>query len=111
MAELRSIFGQCVKAHRRRLNLTQEALAERAGLSLDMVAKIEIGSSGASFATIQQLSDAMDVEPAHLFGIAPTDRRFSKNFHDIVRDLAALSEDDLRWVKALLDVALKPRRR
>ncbi|WP_029618553.1 helix-turn-helix domain-containing protein [Pseudorhizobium marinum] len=111
MAELRTIFGQSVKAHRRRLNLTQEALAERAGLSLDMVAKIEGGSSGASFATIELLAKAMSIEPSALFGVNPQDQRFSKSLHEIVRELATLSEDDLHWVKALLDVALRPRRR
>ena len=89
MAELRAIFGQCIKAHRRRLNLTQEALAERAGLSLDMVAKMKV-SSGASFATIRHLAKALSIEPSALFGINPEDRRFSRSLHKIVRELATL---------------------
>ena len=46
MVDLRARFGRLVKAHRVRLGLTQEALAERAGISTDMVSKIEGGASG-----------------------------------------------------------------
>ncbi|MGO8094425.1 helix-turn-helix domain-containing protein [Rhizobium leguminosarum] len=56
MTDLRVTFGLCVKAHRRRLDLTQQQLADQAGLSLDTVAKIESGSVGASFATIDKLT-------------------------------------------------------
>ncbi|MBO0906537.1 helix-turn-helix domain-containing protein [Jiella sp. MQZ13P-4] len=37
MADLRIRFGRLVAAHRKRLGLTQEVLAERAGISTDMV--------------------------------------------------------------------------
>ncbi|MBB3164660.1 transcriptional regulator with XRE-family HTH domain [Rhizobium laguerreae] len=111
MSDLRKTFGLCVRAYRRRQNLTQEALAERSGLSLDMIAKIEGGSSGASFTTIEQLSSAFSVEPAALFKIDIDDGRFSESLGDLVARLSALSDEDIAWVKALLDVALRPRGR
>ena len=46
MDDLRARFGSLVKAHRRRAGLTQEALAERANISTDMVSKIEGGNIG-----------------------------------------------------------------
>ncbi|TBD79705.1 helix-turn-helix domain-containing protein [Rhizobium ruizarguesonis] len=111
MAGLRATFGLCVKAHRRRLNLTQEALADLSGLSLDMIAKIEGGSSGASFNTIERLSRALSVEPSALFRIDAAESRFGEGMGDLVARLAALSDEDIAWVKALLDVALRPRGR
>ena len=62
MVDLRARFGGLVKAHRVRLGLTQEALAERANISTDMVSKIEGGNSGARFGVITQLSAALGVE-------------------------------------------------
>ncbi|TBA91088.1 helix-turn-helix domain-containing protein [Rhizobium ruizarguesonis] len=111
MSDLRKTFGLCVRALRRRQNLTQEALAEISGLSLDMIAKIEGGSSGASFNTIEHLSQALSVEPAGLFKIDIDDRRFGSELNNLFARLAALSDDDLIWVKQLLDVALRPRGR
>lgn len=110
MDDLRRTFGLCVKAHRRRLGFTQETLAETAGMSLDMIAKIEGGTSGASFGTIEQLSRALSVEAADLFQIDPNKSRFSAHLNEIVGRLASLTDDDLVWVKTLLDAALKPRR-
>jgi len=110
MDDLRKTFGLCVRAHRRRLGLTQEALAEKADLSLDMVAKIEGGTSGASFGTIEELTRALSIEAADLFRIDPTAGRFSSHLYEIIGRLASLSDDDLIWVKSVLDAALKPRR-
>jgi hypothetical protein len=76
-----------------------------------MIAKIEGGSSGASFNTIEQLSRAFSVEPAALFRIDMDDSRFGEGLGDLVARLAALSDEDIAWVKALLDVALRPRGR
>jgi transcriptional regulator with XRE-family HTH domain len=43
MADLRKRFGELLAAHRRRRGMTQEDLAEAAGLSVDMISKIEVG--------------------------------------------------------------------
>ncbi|WP_162710400.1 helix-turn-helix domain-containing protein [Rhizobium leguminosarum] len=85
----------------------QEALADLSGLSLDMIAKIEGCSSGASFNTIEHLSRALSVGPAALFEIDMSDSRFGDGLSEIVPRLAALSDDDIAWVKALLEVALR----
>src|SRR3546814_13758537 len=67
MVDLRTRFGRLVKSHRVRAGLTQEALAERANISTDMISKIEGGSSGARFAVISQIANALEVDPAELF--------------------------------------------
>lgn len=107
MTDLRRRFGQRLAAHRRRHGLTQEALAEAAGLSVDMISKIEVGATGARFPSIERLAKAVDVDPADLF----SDRMLEKSlrpgaFSEISSKLADLSEADLIWVNALLEVAL-----
>src|SRR3546814_20311849 len=44
-----------------------EARAERANISTDMISKSEGGSSGARFAVISQIANALEVDPAELF--------------------------------------------
>lgn len=110
MGDLRKRFGLLVTAHRRRRGLTQEALAEAADLSTNMISKIEIGAAGARFPVIERLATVLEVDPAELFTTeiaAGAIRR--KTFNDLAARLATLSEHDLLWVGNLLDAALRSR--
>ena len=108
--DLRARFGSLVKAHRVRMGLTQEALAERANISTDMVSKIEGGNSGARFGVITRLSEALGVDPAELFTPdLPSGQLQRPALTDITSRLAGLSDDELLWLKDLLEVALSRR--
>lgn len=108
--DLRARFGTLVKAHRVRMGLTQEALAERANISTDMVSKIEGGNSGARFGVIARLSEALGVDPAELFTPdLPSGQLQRPALTNITSRLAGLSDDELLWLKDLLDVALSRR--
>lgn len=110
MVDLRARFGGLVKAHRVRLGLTQEALAERAGISTDMVSKIEGGTSGARFGVITQLAQALNVDPAELFTPdLPGGQLQRATLTEITSRLASLSEAELGWLKNLVEAALRPR--
>lgn len=107
MADLKATFGQLVAAHRRRLKLTQDQLAEKADLSVDMIGKIETGSSGASFAAIEKLAKALGVSPAELFTRHVSDSALKKPaLDDLTNRLARLSEADLKWIIRVVDAAL-----
>jgi transcriptional regulator with XRE-family HTH domain len=107
MADLRKRFGELLAAHRRRRGLTQEDLAEAAGLSVDMISKIEVGATGARFPSIERLAAAVDVDPAELFtSDIPAGSMNRGAFGEISAKLAPLPESDLVWISTLLDVAL-----
>jgi transcriptional regulator with XRE-family HTH domain len=107
MADLRKRFGELVAVHRRRPGLTQEDLAEAAGLSVDMISKIEVGATGARFPSIERLAQAVQVEPAELFtSELPKGSMNRRAFGEISAKLSSLPESDLVWISALLDVAL-----
>lgn len=62
------MFAETMRAHRQRLSLTQEELAETTGLSVRNIVKIEGGkTSNPRAATVRLLADA--------FGLAGTDRQ------------------------------------
>jgi transcriptional regulator with XRE-family HTH domain len=108
MVDLRKRFGRLVKAHRVRMRLTQESLAERAKISPDMISKIEGGSSGARFGVIMQLAEALGVDPAELFTPnLPEGQLQRPTLTEITSRLAALGEGELKWVRDLLEVALR----
>jgi transcriptional regulator with XRE-family HTH domain len=83
MADLRKRFGELLAAHRRRRGMTQEDLAEAAGLSVDMISKIEVGATGARFPSIERLAKAGQVDPAELF--TRLSSRPLKKAHNITR--------------------------
>lgn len=111
MVDLRTRFGKLVKAHRVRLGMTQEALAERAGISADMVSKIEGGSSGARFGVVSQLADALGADPAELFTPdLPNGQLQRATLNEITTHLASLSESELLWLRNLIEAALRPKK-
>ncbi|MEJ7927045.1 helix-turn-helix transcriptional regulator [Sphingobium sp. AN641] len=108
MVDLRTRFGSLVRAHRVRLRLTQEALAERANISTDMVSKIEGGNSGARFGVITQLAEALGVDPAELFTPdLPAGQLERATLTEITSRLASLSDGELRWLKGIFEAALR----
>jgi transcriptional regulator with XRE-family HTH domain len=108
MDDLRKRFGRLLAAHRRRRGLTQEALAEAADLSPDMIAKIEVGATGARFPAIERLSEALEIDPAELFtSEIPSGAIRRGSFTDVSTMLAHLSEPEMAWVRSFLEVVLK----
>ena len=55
MSELRVQFGWRLRQLRRQKDLTQEQLAEAAGISMDMLNNIERGVNAPSFETLEKL--------------------------------------------------------
>jgi transcriptional regulator with XRE-family HTH domain len=66
MASLQEIVGGNIRAQRQNLGLSQQALADRAGLSRRMVTLIEAGDGNASLATLDRLAEALDLTFARL---------------------------------------------
>lgn len=56
-------LGLNIAYHRKQQGLTQEQLAEKAGLERSRVSKTEIAWVGTSLDTIFKIADALEVEP------------------------------------------------
>ncbi|BCM16745.1 helix-turn-helix domain-containing protein [Mesorhizobium sp. J8] len=108
MEDLRKRFGRLVMTHRKRAGYTQEQLAERAGVSIDTVSKIEIGATGARFPMIEKIAAALEVDPAELFSPEiPSGALRRGPLLEVTTRLAGLSEDELRWISGVLEAALR----
>jgi transcriptional regulator with XRE-family HTH domain len=59
-------FGRNVKVQRVRLDLTQEQLAERAGLCRTFIGKLERGQTGINLVELPALAQALGIRPAEL---------------------------------------------
>ena len=65
-------LGQRIRSHRRALHLTQEALAERVGISASFLGHIERGSRVLSVETLVALCTALSATPNELLGMGHT---------------------------------------
>ena len=66
-ADIRERFGFAVKARREELGLTQEDLAEKAGIHRTYLSDVERGSRNLSLVNIERLAAALALPIAELF--------------------------------------------
>lgn len=67
MSYIVELFGNNVRKHRERANLTLEKLAELTNQSYQNISKIELGGGFVSAETLEKISKALDVNPSVLF--------------------------------------------
>lgn len=110
MGDLKRRFGNLVASHRKRIGWTQHQLAEAASLSDDMIARLETGSTGASFDTIERLAAALSVDPAELFtSELPGGAAERSAAARLTSRIFRLKPDDVLWLEAVVEAALKRR--
>lgn len=108
MDELQKTVGRQVAFHRRRTGLTQAALAENVGLSVDMIAKLEIGAAAPSLRTVAALATAFGIDAAQLLTTKVVgDAAGRPELSSLISRLNGLGDDQLGWVAAVIDAALK----
>ena len=67
--DIKKRFGAAVQKRRYELGISQEALAERAGLHRTYIGDIERGGRNVSLENIQKLATALDIAISDLFAI------------------------------------------
>lgn len=94
--------GQLVRVLRAERGLTQEALADRALLSVDAVRRLEQGAFAASLRTLGKLAQAFDLTLPSLFARLEPGRARSARVQALADLLARRPERDLERVWRLL---------
>ena len=94
MTNVKEILAQNLKENRRRLGITQPELAERAGMSTQYLAMIEIARKFPTADILERLSAALGINPHELFSVAVSPERAMeqlqqkvvKNIEQVVAD-------------------------
>ncbi len=94
MKYLGKTFGHRVRALRKLKNLTQEALAERTGLSYKFIGEVERGTGNPTIETVEKISQALEVPVARLFA---AETKEEESFY-------RLSREDLHILKKALQI-------
>jgi transcriptional regulator with XRE-family HTH domain len=61
-----SVLGERIREHRLRLNLSQEDLADVAGLHRTYIGAVERGERNISFINILKIAKAIEIDPGEL---------------------------------------------
>lgn len=108
---LLKLIGSQVRQCRKAAGLSQADLAEKAGISLDMVGRLERGITAPSLDTLNTLSTTFGVSIAELVSIGISEsallRRRNKELEDIVTMLNGVDSKDLKWLKTILQAVLR----
>ena len=67
MSGIRESFGQNLKIIRKSKNYTQEKLAEKINIDIRQYSRIETGKGFPSLTTLENICDALNINPACLF--------------------------------------------
>ncbi len=100
-------IGSSIRRNRQEKGLTQEGLAEAAGLSLKMVQKLEGGQSGFRMETVIKVAETLGVSIGSLADRQGEDERAVfcwEMFHELVRDKSA---EEVRYAVGIVDSVFK----
>lgn len=86
MANIREILAKNMRETRQRLGMTQSQLAERADISTNFVAMIELKHKFPSPEILDRIAAALGVEAAALFASSATTEDTMKKLHHAILD-------------------------
>ena len=93
MTDIKEIFAENLRKNRRKKGLTQEKLAEKAGMSLQYLAMLELGRKFPSGEMLERLATALDIETYELLAIAPSANNELEILRsDVIYEVKALNE-------------------
>lgn len=107
MKAWRARLGARLRALRRARGLTQERLAERAGLSYKFVGEIERGQGNPTLETLVALAEALDVDVADLFEPAES-RPQPPDVYTIPSGQLARVREAVAWLEEFLKQTGRP---
>jgi transcriptional regulator with XRE-family HTH domain len=112
MASIREIFAQNLKINRRKCGLSQEKLAEKAGVSTHYIAILEIARSFPTSEVLERIAGALDIEIYKLFLVpyAPNEE-FVQFRQEIRGDMKQLCDEVKQTVDEAIQKALSEKRK
>ena len=88
MTSIRDILASNLKENRKKCGITQSKLAEKAGVSTQYIAMIELSRQFPTPEVLERIAAALDIEAYHLFAVPPSPESSMERLHkDIIREI------------------------
>jgi transcriptional regulator with XRE-family HTH domain len=108
MTDIKEIFAENLRKIRRKKGLTQEKLAEKANMSLQYLALLELGRKFPSGDMLERLANALDIETYELLAVASSaNNELELLRNDIIREVKTLNESLAKNVTDEVIIAIK----
>lgn len=92
-------MGQRIAKRRKEQNMTQEQVAEKMNVSIQMISNLELGKKAIRPENLVNLCRVLDITADYIL----TGQKFTMNAQSIVNKLSALEDDDIGMVESLID--------
>ena len=99
------IFGKILKTYRLKNGYTQEVMAEKLGISLKYISRIENGYSGIKTRTLINYMNILGITPNTIYKEFMTNEEIIKQIK-ISEKLNQLSEEKLNFVDDMIDLLI-----
>jgi transcriptional regulator with XRE-family HTH domain len=97
MLDIKEIFADNLRKKRRKRRLTQEKLAEKAEMSLQYLALLEMGRKFPSGEMLEKLAIALDIETYELLAVAPSATNELERLHQtIITDMKQIVKEVIK---------------
>jgi len=88
MTNIRDILANNLKENRRKCGVSQAKLAEKAGISTQYIAMIELSRQFPTPEVLEQIAAALNIEAYELFAVPPSPESSMERLHqDIIKDI------------------------
>ena len=100
-ADLKKIGGRIVE-RRKELKLTQEQIAERMNVTIQMISNIERGNKAIKIDNLLKLCDILKTSTDYIL----TGKRINNDFDNLASKISQLTESDYKMIDMLVDYRL-----
>ena len=100
-AELKAI-GERINTRRKQLNYTQEQIAEKMDVSIQMVSNLERGNKAIKIENLLKISQILSISTDYIL----TGRRAKQDVDAVSEQLSQLSERDFQMIAMMIDFCL-----
>ena len=95
-------IGVRIVERRKELKLTQEQIAERMNVSIQMISNIERGNKAIKIDNLLKLCSILEVSTDYIL----TGKRTNNDFDNLTSKLSHLTESDYKMIEMLVDYRL-----
>jgi transcriptional regulator with XRE-family HTH domain len=106
--DIGKIIGERIRNYRKEFGLTQEELAEKAGLHFTYIGKVERNEKSMTIETLIKITDALEITVEELFRHSQPDKQKRDDYviHQIIGKLQTKTIEEQKKIHSIIDVVL-----
>ena len=101
--DIDKVLGEIFKEYRVKNKLTQEKIAEKLGISVKYISRIENGNNGVKTQTLINDMNILGITPNTIYSSFITNQEAAKNI-EISEKISSLSDDKKDFLNSIIDL-------